>query len=123
VSLPLDAQTLDDFLRASQPEKWARLVTWMRRTPRTGNRRFSRKPAKAQSRKRANGESHASVYSMGEKKSRVQIPNPRIFSTTRNMTKNLAERVGTGIAVGQAFQPDTLKSQAGKPDLRKVLVV
>jgi hypothetical protein len=46
-----------------------------------------------------------------------------LFSTTGKVAKNLAGRAATGISVGQAFQPDTLKSQAGKPDLLKVLVV
>jgi hypothetical protein len=40
-----------------------------------------------------------------------------IKPTTRNVANNLAVQAVTGISVGQAFQPDTLKSQAGKPAL------
>jgi hypothetical protein len=40
-----------------------------------------------------------------------------IEASTRKVAKYLAGRAATGISVGQAFQPDKLMGQAGKPDL------
>ena len=54
---------------------------------------------------------------------RRAMPTLRWLTQRRAEYKTPAVRAGTGISVGQAFQPDTLKSQAGKPDLLKVLFV